>query len=140
MRLNAKILKNVAGVNQWYYANQAAVQEGQANEIYLQLVDLDKTPGTEKSSALPDFPLRYITQATVATLEATFPSIDDAQEIVVAASQPFADDKSIWKISLTNTQLPKSGNFKLKLTEDGADKHILVRNGVTVDLLEVGSC
>jgi hypothetical protein len=140
MRLNAKILKNVANINQWYYTNQAAVQEGQANEIYIQLVDLDKTPGIEKSSALPDFPLRYISQATVSSLQATFPSIDDASEFSVTATQPFAGDKSIWKIALTAAQLPKSGNFKLKLTEDGLDKHILVRNAISTDLLNVGSC
>lgn len=140
MRLNAKILKNVANVNQWQYTNQASVQEGQANEIYLQLVDLDKTPGLEKSVALPDFPLRYISQAAVTALEATFPSIDDTQQIVVSATQPFADDKSIWKISLANDQLPKSGNFKLKLTEDGLDKFILVKSAISVDLLDVGSC
>jgi len=140
MRLNAKILKNVAGVNQWYYSNQATVQEGQINEIYLQLVDLDKMPGIEKSPALPDFPLRYIPQGTTVTLVAFFPSIDDATEITVSASQPFADDKSIWKISLTAAQLPKSGNFKLTLTEDGTVKKILVKNGISAELLSVGSC
>jgi len=140
MRLNAKILKNVANINQWYYSNQATVQEGQANEIYVQLVDLDIAPGLEKSTTLPDFPLRYISQGAVVALAATFPSIDDAAEIVVSGSQPFAGDKSIWKFSLTALQLPKSGNFKLKLTEDGIDKQILVKNAISVDLLSVGSC
>ena len=140
MRLSAKILKNVASVNQWYYGNQASVQEGQANEIYLQIVNLDITPGAEKSAALPEYPIRYISQATVSALVATFPSIDDASEFSITATQPFASDKSIWKLSLSNTQLPKSGNFKLKLTEDGADKNILVKNGVSVDLLNEGSC
>jgi hypothetical protein len=140
MRLNAKILKNVAGVNNWQYVNQATIQEGQINEIYLQLVDYDKTPGVEKSSVLPDFPLRYIPQGTTIALEASFPSIDDAAVFAVAGTQPFADDKSIWKFTLTSSQIPKSGNFKLKLTEDGADRQILVRNSIIVDLLNVGSC
>ena len=55
MRLNAKILKNVVNVNQWEYTNQAHVQEGQINEIYLQLVDLDKSMGTDKSLIYPEF-------------------------------------------------------------------------------------
>lgn len=139
MRLNAKILKNVANVNNWQYANQASIQEGQANEIYFQLVDYDKVPGSDKSSALPDSPLRYMPQG-VASVSATFPSIDSALEFTVVATQPFADDKSIWKISLLSTQLPKSGNFKIKLTEDGADKNILAKNAIAVDLLNVGSC
>lgn len=140
MRLSSKILKNVANINTWQYGNQATVQEGQANDIYIQLVDLDKTPGIDKSSVLPECPLRYIPQGSVIAVEATFPSIDDAAEIIVVGSQPFADDKSIWKISLSSTQLPKSGNFKLKLTEDGVDKYILVKNGVSVDLLNIGGC
>ena len=140
MRLNAKIIKNVANVNNWKYANQASVQEGQVNEIYVQLVDLDMVPGADKSVALPENPMRYLPQGTVIALEATFPSIDDAAELIVAATQPFSDDKSIWKITLSSAQLPKSGNFKLKLTIDGADKFILVKNGVSVDLLEVGGC
>lgn len=140
MRLSAKILKNVANVNNWQYSSQASVQEGQANDIYVQLVDLDKAHGTEKSAAFPENPLRYIPQGAVIALTATFPSIDDAAELVIVASQPFADDKSIWKITLSSTQLPKSGNFKLKLTEDGVDKFILVKNGVSVDLLNIGGC
>ncbi len=139
MRLNAKILKNVANVNNWQYANQASIQEGQANEIYFQFVDYDKVPGSDKSSALPDSPLRYMPQGEV-SVSATFPSIDTALEFTVVATQPFADDKSIWKVSLLSTQLPKSGNFKIKLTEDGADKNILAKNAIAVDLLNVGSC
>ena len=140
MRLNAKILKNVADVNNWQYATQASVQEGQSNEIYLQLVDFDKVPGNDKSTVLPENPLRYISQAAVAALEASFSSIDTAQEFTVIGTQPFADDKSIWKLILLPTQLPKSGNFKLKLTEDGNMKSILVKNSLIVDLINVGSC
>lgn len=140
MRLNAKILKNVASVNNWSYANQATVQEGQSNEIYFQIVDYDQIPGADKSSALPDSPLRYIPQGTVVTLSASFPSIDSAQEFTVIGIQPFADDKSIWKVTLLSTQIPKSGNFKIKLIEDGNSKNILAKNAVTVNLLNVGSC
>ena len=140
MRLNAKILKNVADVNNWQYSSQASVQEGQSNDVYVQIVDLDKVPGSDKSVVLPENPLRYMAQGTVVTASATFPSIDTAQEFSVIGSQPFADDKSIWKFSLTSSQLPKAGNFKIKITEDGNDKNILVKNGMSVSLLNVGSC
>ncbi len=140
MRLNAKILKNVASVNSWAYANQASVQEGQANDIYFQIVDYDQIPGSDKSVALPDSPLRYMPTGTVVTLSASFPSIDSAQEFSVIGTQPFPQDKSIWKVTLLATQVPKSGNFKIKLTEDGVDKNILAKNALSVDLLNVGSC
>lgn len=140
MKLNAKILKNVDNVNSWKYAAQSSIQEGQANSVYLQLVDLDKIPGNDKSTVLPENPMRYISQATTLTVEATFSSIDDSGDIVVIGTQPFADDKSIWKISLSDTQLPKSGNFKLKVTEDGIDKQMLIKNSIVVDLLNIGGC
>lgn len=140
MRLNTKILKNIAGVNNWSYTDQASVQEGQSNDIYFQLVDYDQIPGNDKSVALPDSPLRYMPLGTIVTLSATFPSIDSAQEFSVIGTQPFPQDKSIWKVTLLSTQLPKSGNFKIKLTEDGVDKNILAKNAVSVDLLNVSSC
>lgn len=140
MRLNAKILKNVANVNTWEYAHQASVQEGQANQIYVQLVDLDKVPGQDKSVALPENPMRYLPQGTVVSAEAEFPSIDDAEVLTVSGTQPFADDKSIWLFTLSDAQIPKSGNFKIKITEDGLDKYILVKGGVSTNLLNVGDC
>jgi len=141
MRLNAKMLKNVASVNQWDYANEAHVQEGQVNEIYIQLVDLDKTAEIDKSTALPQFPLRHMPQyTTTVALEATFESIDDAFQFIVAGSQPFPQDESIWKFTLSSSQLPQSGNLKLKLTTDGSDSYFLVISAIRADLLEVGGC
>ena len=140
MRLNAKMLKNVANVNSWAYANEATIQEGQANEIYFQLVDFDQIPGTSTSTVLPDSPLRYMPQGTVIELSASFPSIDSAQEFSVVGTQPFPQDPSIWKVTLLSTQVPKSGNFKIKLMEDGKAKNILAKNAIAVDLLNVGSC
>jgi hypothetical protein len=140
MRLNAKIIKNVANVNNWSYANQASVQEGQLNDIYFQIVDYDQVPSGDKSAALPDNPLRYIPQGTVVSVSASFPSVDSAQEFTVIGTQPFADDKSIWKVTLLSSQVPKSGNFKIKLTEDGNSKTILAKNAITVYLLNTGSC
>lgn len=140
MRINAKILKNVANVNQWEYATEAYVQEGQTNEIYLQLVDLDKTHLGEKSKALPDFPLRYMPQGAVNAIDVTFPNIDSTEEITVSATQPFSDDKSIWKVTLSSAQVPNSGNIIVKLTEDGVEKSFVVRSAVRVEMLNVGGC
>ena len=141
MRLNARMLKNVASVNQWEYANEAHAQEGQVNDIYIQLVDLDKLPQIDKSVVLPEFPLRHIPQYTTSVaLEVTFESIDDAAEFSIAGSKPFPQDESIWKFTLSSTQTPQSGNVKFKLTTDGSDKYFLVISGIRVDLLNVGGC
>lgn len=133
MKLSAKILKNVASVNQFEYATSAHIQEGQINEIYFQIVDLDK-------KMAQNCPLRYLSQATTLAVEVTFPSIDDAQVIVSTASQPFSDDKSIWKVTLSSTQLPNSGAINVKITEDSVDRYFIVKAAVEVQLLSDGGC
>lgn len=133
MRLNAKILKNVANVNHFEYASEAHVQEGQTNTIYLKLIDLDKDLGDGSY-------LRYLSQATVIGVEITFPSIDDSQIITITGSQPYTDDKSIWKFDLASNQLPNSGAINIKLTEDGVDKFFVVKAAIQVSLLNNGGC
>jgi len=146
MRLSAKMLKNVANVNNFEFADSAHVQEGQINDIYLQLVDLDMTPIDGDSESLPEHPMRHLPQGAAIGLEITFPALrnesDDPapEQFTVAATQPFADDKSIWKVTLASTQTPKSGNIKAKLTVDGEDQFFLAINAVKTSTLEVGSC
>ena len=142
MRLGAKILKNVVDVNHWQHSNQAHLAEGQANDVYVQLVDLDWSTkaSPEQSSAFPQFPIRYISDATVVSVKAVFLDIDDDQEFEIIGTQPFSDDKSIYKFELTNEQIPNSGNLLIVVTEDGADKSIVVQNGISVDLINRGGC
>lgn len=139
MRLNAKILKNVENVNNWEYTNQAYVQEGQSNQVYIQLVDWDKTLTPEENTALPEYPLRYMPQSG-AGAEAIFPSIDDDDEITVTGVQPFTEDTSIWRFDLNASQTPKSGSFRIRLTEGGVVRQFLVRAGLSVETIEVGGC
>ena len=140
MRLNAKLIKNVANVNLWEYTNERFIQDGQANTIYIQLVDLDKIQPAEKSKANPDFPLRYISQATVIEVEMTFPDLDSVEEFTVQGTQPFADDKSIWRFDLTSDQTPNSGGVIVKITEDGEEKSFVLRNAINVEYNDIGGC
>lgn len=140
MRLSAKIITNVSNINHWEYVTEAFVQEGQVNEIYFQLVDLNKIHYLEKSKTLPDFPLRYIPQGDIIEVEAEFPALVEDEVITIQATQPFADDKSIWKVSFTEDQVPSSGNFIIRLSEDGNVRTFLTRNTLRVELLNVGGC
>jgi hypothetical protein len=142
MRLNAKILKNVNNVNSWQSTNQAYMSEGQPNTLHLQIIDLDVTTAVdgEKSPAFPQYPMRYLSQATVLAVTVTFPSVDDDAEFDIVGSQAFVDDKSIWRFNLSAAQIPASGYIKVKVTEDGIDKSFMVRNAVSVDNLEIGGC
>lgn len=140
MRLSAKMLKNVSSVNHFEYSATAFLSEGSANEVYFQLVDLDKVyyPGVD-TSALPNTPLRYM-PASGATVSVIFDSLFDDAEITLAATQPFAQDSSIWKVALAVDEIPASGNFIFSLTEGTSVKRSVVKNALNVSLNEVGSC
>ena len=140
MRLNAKMLKNVYDVNVWEYADSAYVQEGQTNEFYFQLVDLDKTHDQEKSKVLPDFPLRYIPIGTVITLTVTFPDVNPDNVFTAVASQPFSQDLSIFKVTLPSSQTPNSGSLEVSLDIDGTIKTFIIKNALRVESNDLGGC
>ena len=142
MRLNAKILKNVVDINHWQHANQAHISENQANKIYIQLVDLEWSTksSAEKSSSYLEFPIRYMSEATSIVVKAKFLSIDDSEEFEVTATQPFPDDKSIFKFTLTSAQIPNSGNLVIVVDEDGTEKTFVIQQAIEVDLINSGSC
>ena len=141
MRLSAKLLQNVINVNHWEYANEIYIGEGNVNEFYFQLVNLSKSPNPEDGiGILPEFPMRYMSQASAISIKVFFDSIDDDEEFEINATQPFADDKSIWKISLTSSQTPKAGAIKITVTEDGVEKSFIVQSAIVVDYSEIGSC
>lgn len=140
MRLSAKILKNVTDINHWQYAAQAIVSQGQPNTIYIQLVDLEYSFAPEKSEAFPEFPIRYISNATAISVSALFESLVDSEEFEVNATQPFANDRSIWAITIPSDQLPQSGSLTITVTEDAVEKTFIVKQAITVEQLNIGGC
>jgi hypothetical protein len=141
MRLSGRILRNVASVNMWQTTNQAFVQEGQENIVYIQLLDADfSTANAERSPAFNEFPIRYLSQASVVSVFAKFDAIDDEDAFEVTGTKPFADDKSIWKFVLADDQTPRSGNLIIRIVEDGVQRSFLIKNAISVETLNVGSC
>jgi hypothetical protein len=139
MRLSAKMLKNVANVNHFQYEDQVYILEGSTNEFYFRLVDLNKLTYGKDSESLPDHPLRYI-PAVGATIEVEFDSLFDDEKFTVNATQPFPEDRSIWKVQLNDDQLPRTGNFIFTLTEGTNTKRVVVRGAISVELNDVGGC
>lgn len=128
MHLSAHILENVANVNNYDVVNQATLFEGQANSLYFQIVNKSKDE------------IRYLSQTTSLAVSLVFPSIDDAEEFEVAAAMPFSDDKSIWKVDLSSSQLPASGAFFLKIIENGVERQFRIEQSLVVELLNNGGC
>ena len=128
MRLSAQILENVHNINSYEVVSEAHLSDSGPNYMYIQLIDKSKHE------------IRYITQATTYSVSALFSDIDDSEEFEIAATQPFTDDKSIWKITFSSSQIPNSGTFVIKLTEDGVEKKFKVSQSLIVELLNDGGC
>ena len=115
-------------INCFEKTSEWTVRENEENLLYFQLVDADKDN------------LRYISKATVLTVDVTFPSIDDDSEFTVTASNPDVDDKSVFCITIPDDATPASGNFTVSVTEDGKTRKFVVLAGISVELLNPGSC
>lgn len=131
MRLSAKTLKNVDSLNSWQYAENWIVRQfgmsGEAATLYFQLVNLDRDN------------IRYMPSA-LATASVTFSNLNDELVIVKTAQIAFADDRSIWKIDLTDADLPASGNVIFSLTDSGKTYRFNITNGLSVELVNAGGC
>lgn len=142
MRISARMLKNVVDVNHWQHSNQAYIAEGQPNDFYIQIIDLDWSTkiSPEQSAAFPQFPIRYISLADDIAVVASFLDIDSDEEFQVSATQAFPQDRSIWKFTLTSDQIPNAGNVRITVTEDAIEKSFIVQNAISVELLNRGGC
>lgn len=127
MILSARILTDVGSVNAFSVAQVAEFTEGDAFDLYFQLIDstLDLT-STDHPTSTPG--RRYMPPAT-STLTAVVDNIDDAKKITRACTQPFSQDPSIWKLTIMSSDSIKgTSNLKLTLMEPGNTKRALVKN------------
>lgn len=131
MLLSARFLNDVANVNSFEYADEAQFTEGDPASVYFQLIDssLDKpVQGFVPAGR------RYMPPSG-ATLQCTVESLDNAKTIVRLATQPFANDPSIWKLDfLSSDKIRGTANILLKLTEGS-----VIRQGRIKDVLRIHS-
>lgn len=129
MLLSARFLNDVANVNSFEYAQVGQFTQGEATSVYFQLID------ASLDSALKGFDpagRRYI-PATGATLSVVVNSIDDAKKITRAATNPFPDDRSIWKLDFLATDtISGTATLQLTLTEGLVIRKGLVKNGLRI--------
>lgn len=130
MFLSARFLAAVSGVNSFDYSTQVQAFEGDAFDIYVQLVDKERhktehgfSPGGQ----------RYMPAAS-STMNIEFLNINDNKRFVRTASQPFPLDPSVWKVSVLSTD-PLSGtvNLRLVLVEGGVQRVVYLPAGVLIN-------
>lgn len=114
MLLSGRPLTDVQSVNSFRDATEISINKGDAVSLYIQLVDLEQN--LAKHAFSPPG-LRYIPVAG-ATLQVQFQNIDDAKVFTRMASNPFPDDRSIWRFSILATDpIDSTQNVKCTLTE-----------------------
>jgi hypothetical protein len=128
MKLSVKFLKNVENVNNFQYIKQWEISEGSDHDLYFQVIDKLKED------------LRYMSQDPDVEMKVQFQGLDSDSPIEKEATQPFVDDKSIWKITLSDTETPNSGAVRFAITENEKTKTFNVEQAIVVDLLNFGGC
>lgn len=135
MILGVRLLENVTSVNHFKIVGNRKIVLGEANTIYIQLVDLSQNEDGDPEG------IRYIPQGTVNKVIVTFPSLNEANRFTRIAAQPFSGDASIWSVSILITDTPVSGNIIVTVEEDGVKKNAIIELGLSVEDIDgIGSC
>ena len=126
MLLSARMLDNVSNVNSFDTVDQVKFTQGDALDVSFQLIDLNK--GTSNKPVGE----RYM-PAALSTLNVVVSTINTATTLTKVATQPFANDTSIWKIQILATDnIAGTFTMKLALTQGG-----VVTNGVVKAALSI---
>jgi hypothetical protein len=128
VRLYAKPIKNFANINQFDYATEWNVRKDEDNSLYFQLVDLDQDG------------LRYLPTDPSYSVVVTFPSLNTAGTLVKSAVQASPLDNSIWRVDLSSTEVPFSGNVQFALTEGTKVRRFSLIDGIVVEGVDNGGC
>jgi len=114
MLLSARMMTDVGDVNTFRYVDSVEFTEGDAPAVYFQLIDRSKDKDYRPQG-------RRFCPAAAATLQVVIKLVDSAKTITRFASQPFAEDPSIWMLQLQSTDAIKGTvSFLLTLTEGAA--------------------
>jgi|SRR6266404_7855421 len=130
MHLGARLLSGVGSVNVFAFATEVSAAQGDAFDAYFQFLDLEQHVNSQGF-----FPAgnRYM-PATGASVLVDVGNIDSAKRFTRAATQPFPQDASIWKLSFMSTD-PLAGtvSLKIKLTESGATRSVFMLAALRID-------
>jgi len=129
MLLSARMLDSVGSVNIFEYVDQVSFMEGDTVDLFFQLIDLSKDKAINQFKPAGR---RYIPVAG-ATMSVVLDNIDDDIKVTRVATQPFAGDPSIWKVSvLASDKIRGTVALSITLTESGVVKRGRVETAVAI--------
>lgn len=127
--MSSRFLLDVNGVNSFEYSAQVEIASGDTQNVYFQLIDAS----LDRSEQGFNPPGRRYCPAATSTLAVTFVNTDSAKQFVRAATQPFAQDPSIWTVPILGTDpLLGTVNLKIILTEPSRQLSAVFMPGVVL--------
>jgi hypothetical protein len=133
--ISVRILDAVGGQNIFGYTTELKMAYGDTTYLYLQLFDPAINPASE---GFNPGGLRYI-PATGATMNVTFLSLDATKQFSRAATNPFAGDTSIFRVSILATD-PLIGTVSLKIVLNESSVLKTVNIPAALSVSNFGSC
>lgn len=122
MSFSVKLLENVNNINQFQTVESVRLTRGNPYSLYFRVIQ--PTVGG----------LRYI-PATGATGTVKFTHIDDTKKITRAATNPFAGDKSIWKVDILATDEIQFNSMTFELTDGTGPSAPVYKINISGDLV-----
>lgn len=130
MILGARLLTSVVSVNFFDFTTQVEAAGGDAFDVYFQFIDKEQHTSSEGYSPSGN---RYM-PTPGASVVTTVLNLDGARQFSRVATQPFAQDPSIWKVSFLSTDpLDGTGSFKVVLTEGGVARTVYLQAALRID-------
>lgn len=134
MYLSARIITNVQSVNSYKEAADVRFRQGNPATLYIQLTDAEQTD-------VDSHALRYM-PASGASMTLTISALNANDVVTKAATQPFANDTSIWSMPITAAEAANlgSGNLTGSLTEGLVVRNFYIKNAIVVDPTNTSFC
>lgn len=124
MLLSARFLNDVSGVNSFDHVTSIELGAGDPSTVYFQLVDASVH---RSEDGYRPAGRRYV-PAAGATLQVVLENIDDAKKITRYATQPYAQDPSIWALSIqASDAIEGTVPLRMTLNESGTIRHVTLR-------------
>lgn len=126
MQLSLRFLTDVSSVNSWEPVYSVELYSGDSQTLHFQLTDasLDRAEQGFRPAGR-----RYVPPAG-SFLKVTFMNLDDAKKVVRSATQPYAQDPSIWSVPILSSDPIKGTSFlNLELKEPTRTLNARFANG-----------
>lgn len=137
MKLSARVLNDVANVNSFEITEYVSWTEGDTLTVYLQLIDASLD--LDIKGFYPSG--RRFMPAVGSTLSVQIQNIDSAKVITRTATQPFAEDASIWSFNILATDaIHGSPQMVLTLSQGGVVTKGLIKNAIKIQSLNNAEC